>query len=101
MRSFLLSFFLILSVAVCGGTVGRVTDRLGLRDGLSNNFVTDIAQDGFGFLWIATDNGLNRFDGERFIVFSEKDGTLKGNSVNLAFLRRGDRIHVGGDEKRR
>lgn len=85
MRSVIISFFLLFSVAVGSGKINSVTDRLGLRDGLSNNFVTDIAQDGFGFLWIATDNGLNRFDGERFIVFSEKDGTLKGNSVNSLF----------------
>lgn len=85
MRSFILSLIFILSVAVGSRATNRVTERLDLRHGLSNNFVTDIAQDGFGFLWIATDNGLNRFDGERFIVFSEKDSTLKGNSVNSLF----------------
>ena len=88
MRSVIISFFLLFLVAVGSGKINSVTDRLGLRDGLSNNFVTDIAQDGFGFLWIATDNRLNRFDGERFIVFSEKDGTLKGNSVNSLFTTR-------------
>ncbi|MEP6617328.1 MAG: histidine kinase [Ginsengibacter sp.] len=32
--------------------------------GLSDNFITGITQDDFGFIWISTTNGLNRFDGK-------------------------------------
>jgi ligand-binding sensor domain-containing protein len=39
------------------------------RDGLSNNFVRAIVQDGDGLIWIATENGLNRFDGYGFKSF--------------------------------
>ncbi len=39
------------------------------RDGLSNNFVHGIVQDGDGLIWIATENGLNRFDGYGFKTF--------------------------------
>src|SRR5688572_16573694 len=31
--------------------------------GLSDNFITGIVQDGRGFIWVSTDNGLNRLDG--------------------------------------
>ena len=33
------------------------------EDGLSNNIVYDILQDRDGYVWIATDNGLNRYNG--------------------------------------
>jgi ligand-binding sensor domain-containing protein len=39
------------------------------RDGLSNNAVRGIVQDGDGLIWIATENGLNRFDGYGFKTF--------------------------------
>ncbi len=40
-----------------------VFERLGVRQGLSQNTVLDILQDSHGFIWLATENGLNRFDG--------------------------------------
>lgn len=39
------------------------------QHGLSSNKILDIVQDQCGFIWIATNNGLNRFDGYRFISF--------------------------------
>lgn len=62
-----------------------VIEHLNLKDGLSNNFVTDIVQDRHGFLWIATESGLNRFDGENFKQFSERNTPLIGNAINALF----------------
>jgi len=41
-------------------------DRLNIEDGLSHSLVTSIAQDDLGFMWIGTQDGLNRFDGHTF-----------------------------------
>ncbi|GAB4014402.1 ligand-binding sensor domain-containing protein [Spirosoma koreense] len=38
-------------------------------DGLSFNYVNCFFKDRDGFLWIGTNNGLNRFDGSRFTIF--------------------------------
>ena len=38
-------------------------------DGLANNDVRDVNKDEQGYLWIATNNGLSKFDGDKFINF--------------------------------
>ena len=40
------------------------------EEGLSYNTITQILQDSRGFLWISTFNGLNRYDGYNFKIFS-------------------------------
>ncbi len=60
--------------------------RLGVERGLSNNHVVGIAQDKQGFIWIATDEGLNRFDGHAFKTYLKDELTnasgLTGNELN-------------------
>ncbi|MCB9297748.1 MAG: response regulator [Lewinellaceae bacterium] len=43
---------------------------LSVNEGLSQGMVFDILQSRDGFLWIATKDGLNRYDGYRFEIFS-------------------------------
>src|SRR5882757_4121560 len=40
-------------------------------DGLLHNQVASIVQDGKGFIWMATSNGLQRYDGSRFTYYPE------------------------------
>ncbi|MRG48737.1 hypothetical protein GFS24_26735 [Chitinophaga sp. SYP-B3965] len=54
------------------------------KDGLSSYNITKIRQDKFGFFWIATQDGLNCFDGRKFRVFNKVAQPLlaiKGNNV--------------------
>ncbi|QKJ30599.1 histidine kinase [Mucilaginibacter mali] len=51
-----------------------------MADGLPSNNVYRCVEDDKGFLWIATDAGLARFDGKRFTVFTTHDG-LPDNEV--------------------
>ena len=43
--------------------------NLNLRDGLSQISVLDILQDSKGYMWFATRNGLNRYDGKNFVIY--------------------------------
>lgn len=45
-------------------------EMLTTRDGLSQGYISNIYQDKEGFLWFATKNGLNRYDGYHFEVFT-------------------------------
>ena len=60
-------------------------NHLGIENGLSNNYVVDIAQDGLGCIWIATESGLSRFDGKHFTVYKEHNSGLKSNALNTLF----------------
>jgi ligand-binding sensor domain-containing protein len=64
----------IILIVVCGtlgyAQTGTVKfDRISLENGLSQSTVNAIAQDGLGFLWFGTQDGLNRYDGYGVTVF--------------------------------
>ncbi|MCK0159978.1 two-component regulator propeller domain-containing protein [Allomuricauda sp. F6463D] len=47
-------------------------NNLTVNDGLSQNSVVSIAQDSTGFLWFATQDGLNKYDGRKFTIYKEQ-----------------------------
>ncbi len=51
-------------------------DHYNTEDGLSHDMVTCIFKDKEGFMWFGTPNGLNRFDGNRFVTFKSSPGDL-------------------------
>ncbi len=60
-------------------------EHLSLEDGLSQSVVNGICQDRRGFLWFATQDGLNRYDGYRFVVFRNDANDPNSISDNLAY----------------
>lgn len=55
-------------------------ERISLEQGLSQSIIEQITQDPKGFLWFATEDGLNRYDGYRFTVFRN----IPGNAASLS-----------------
>jgi len=53
-----------------------------IDDGLSNNSINCILQTRDGFLWIATKDGLNRFDGQNFKIFKNDPSNSKSLTEN-------------------
>nr|MDA3821018.1 hypothetical protein [Bacteroidales bacterium] len=52
--------------------------------GLSNNDIHDIYQDSYGYLWFATSDGLNRFDGYDYVVY--RPGMSDSTSIASGFV---------------
>lgn len=55
---------------------------------LSNSLINKVYQDKRGFIWVATEDGLNKFDGNRFIVYKKNKNepdALLNNYVKTLF----------------
>ena len=66
-------------------TISPRFDRLNLEDGLSQSQISDIYQDRHGFMWFATQDGLNRWDGHEFKIYYHEpfdSTTLSSSWVN-------------------
>lgn len=73
-------------------------DRVGDADQVKDGVVTGLANDGLGFLWIATTEGLVRYDGYRFrnYVNDRADpSSLPGNVVRVVIRSRDGHVWVG------
>lgn len=69
--------------------------RYDVRDGMSSNTVKDILQDRHGYMWFATRDGLNRFNGRSFRTFCSSS---EGDCLNIDAIclhPREDKIWLG------
>ncbi len=64
----------------------RPVQNYSVNDGLSQSSVWAVAEDQQGVLWIATADGLNRFDGSAFTVFKPSHHLEKRTGNNLSVL---------------
>ena len=55
------------------------TKNIGIKEGLSNGFVDDMVIDGQGFVWVATEWGLNRIAGNKCSVFTISNSRISNN----------------------
>ena len=67
--------------------------RYSVEDGLSSRNCHCVTQDGNGFIWIGTSNGLDRFDGYHFQHHDVGEG--KGNTVYSILADGEGRLWVG------
>ena len=89
--------FLLLSAALllasCQGSgpepspVGSFTER----DELSSQQLSAFAEDSRGYIWIATQRGVNRFNGHSYLQFDLPTDTLSWKSNNVVSLAADDR----------
>ena len=74
--------------------------RVDGESGLSNSHVKSIIQDSYGFIWLGTRNGLNRYDGVSMKLYNCYDETLQhGNQVISALFEDNHRqLWIGTDD---
>ncbi|MCL4705523.1 sigma 54-interacting transcriptional regulator [bacterium] len=73
-------------------------EQVSVEQGLSNYAVAKIAQDQQGFLWIATEDGLNKYDGYAFTVYKPDpadSNSLASRFVQMVYADRAGNLYVG------
>ncbi|TMM56774.1 response regulator [Maribacter algarum] len=66
-------------------------DHLTTEDGLSQSDINSIYQDDQGFMWFATHDGLNKYDGYEFTVYNPDPNDSESINSNLIFDIVGDK----------
>ncbi len=67
-------------------------------NGLSNSLVNQVYQDQRGFIWVATEYGLNKFDGTKFTNYTHQANdctTINNNYVRRVYEDRSGNFYVG------
>lgn len=66
-------------------------DRISITDGMSNSNIKQIIQDSYGLIWMATEDGLNVYDGYKFKIFKNIPGNPKSIQSNDIWAIREDK----------
>ncbi len=75
---------LVLPARVRAQTSTLRFDRLSIEDGLSQSKINSIFQDQRGFMWFGTVEGLNKYDGYTFTVYTlDPDNPLRSRIRHL------------------
>lgn len=94
----ILCIFFLLSLPLSAGAERLHFNSITTDAGLSNNMVLAAAQDRQGFIWLGTAEGLNRFDGCSFRVFTHvpgDEGSLGSSWINCLLVASDGRILIG------
>lgn len=97
-QAFILSvLFVILTntVFVCGyGQSQLIFKSIDQSSGLSNERVSCIVKEKNGFVWIGTENGLNRFDGNKIKIYNKQNSTISANEISHLLIDRKGKIWI-------
>ena len=101
----LLKTFYLFCILFAGPRLGHTQtaplfESISNARGLSQGMIFDLLQDREGFIWVATKNGLNRYDGYRFNIFTNdpyNPASLSGNTVVELFEDSKGYIWAGTD----
>lgn len=70
-KTLLILLVSLMQLPVWGQPVPFSFRNMSINEGLSQSSVVDIVSDDAGFLWLATQDGLNRYDGRELVIFKK------------------------------
>ena len=76
-------------------------ERISQDKDLSQAFISCIAEDKDGFIWVGTKFGINRFDGFQFKSYFFRSGdkhSIPNNAIQAVYKDNADRLWVGTDD---
>ncbi len=93
LKKYLLLCFLLLN-SVAFAQQKKLFDS---NEGLSNSLINEVFQDHQGFIWVATEDGLNRFDGINFKSYLNNNlqNSLKNSFVTAIYEDKKGNLWVG------
>ena len=96
----LLLFFLSGAASLFGQTDNWSFDRKDISDGLSNTYINEIYKDSRGFIWIATQNGLNKYNAYEFHTYKhdeKNENSISSDRVLCVIEDQKGRVWAGTD----
>src|SRR6056297_1254480 len=69
-------------------------DQYSVKEGLSQSKVYDVVQDEQGYLWLGTESGISRFDGNKFVNYTIDKG-IGEKAVRSIYIDRKGSIWFG------
>ncbi len=98
-KYYILHIMLILISAMLNLSLYAQTANLySTENGLASSFINKVYQDKQGYIWIATEYGLNKFDGNNFSTYKHIEGdseSLKHNYVRTIFEDSSENLYIG------
>ena len=96
MRATQISIFLLFCFSICG--FAQSGKLFTVDKELSSSMVNKVTQDSKGNIWIATEDGLNYYDGAKFLTFKHKKedkSSIKSNYVLSVFNDSQNNLFIG------
>ncbi len=88
LRGFFFNLFFCITLSGFAQTTPIQFHHFAIEDGLANNIVHQVHQDSKGFIWIATEDGLNKYNGYEFVTYRHNpliENGISGNSIHRIY----------------
>ena len=86
MKTYIITYiFFLFPFLVIGQNGSLKFKHLSLEEGLSQSSITCILKDSRGFMWFGTEDGLNKYDGDNFTIYTHipnDDKSLSSSYIN-------------------